>query len=138
MHNIRYTDNPENIEPEMLQGFFVGWPKPPTPEKHLEILKNSYAVVLAVDENTEQVVGFINAVGDGILCAYLPLLEVLPEYQKCGIGGELVQRMVEKLNRLYMIDLVCDESLVDFYRKHGLKPHRAMMIRNFDRQSGEA
>ena len=133
---INYTDSPEGIGPDDLKGFFVGWPNPPSPDKHLEILIKSNAIVLAIDETTGQVVGFINAISDGVLSAYIPLLEVLPEYQKQGIGTELVRRMLSKLSGLYMVDLLCDKELQPYYERFGMKPITAMMIRNFDRQSG--
>ncbi len=133
---INYTDSPEGIGADDLNGFFVGWPNPPSPDKHLEILTKSDAIVLAIDETTGQVVGFITAISDGVLSAYIPLLEVLPEYQKQGIGAELVRRMLSKLNGLYMVDLLCDKELQPYYERFGMKPITAMMIRNFERQSG--
>jgi ribosomal protein S18 acetylase RimI-like enzyme len=77
----------------------------------LKILQGSYKVVLAIDEDSGKVVGFINAIGDGVLSAYIPLLEVLPEYQNRGIGGQPIKIMLEELRDCYMIDLLCDESL---------------------------
>jgi len=133
---IEYVDTVEGITPGRLEGFFVGWPKAPSPETHLRILKGSAGVVLAVDSKDDRVVGFINAVSDGILSAYLPLLEVLPEYKGQGIGGELVRRMITRLKDYYMIDLVCDADMVPFYEKFGLKKMISMSIRRFDRQSG--
>ena len=133
---IRYQTNLKNINLNLLAGFFVGWPKQPSQKTHLKILENSSHIVLAIDETTNQVVGFINAVSDKTLSAYLPLLEVLPEYQKQGIGAELVKRILKQLKDFYMIDLVCDDNLEPFYKKFGLKKFRAMSIRNFDRQSG--
>jgi ribosomal protein S18 acetylase RimI-like enzyme len=100
-------------------------------------LKQSHEVVLAVDEATDNVVGFINAISDGILSAYIPLLEVLPEYKGRGIGSELVRRMLKKLDGLYMIDLLCDKELEPFYQKLGMQPGFAVMIRNFKKQSGK-
>lgn len=132
---IRYQTNLKNINVSLI-GFFVGWPKPPSPETHLKILVNSSHIVLAIDDSTNQVVGFINAVSDKTLSAYLPLLEVLPKYQKQGIGAELVNRMLEQLKDFYMIDLVCDENLVPFYNKFGLKKFSAMGVRNFNQQAG--
>lgn len=84
---IRYTDSLEGIAPAQLSGgFFEGWPNPPSPETHLKILKNSDYTMLAIDEETGQVVGFITAISDGTLSAYIPLLEVLPAYRRRGIG----------------------------------------------------
>jgi ribosomal protein S18 acetylase RimI-like enzyme len=132
----RYTQSVSGIHPFHLAGFFVGWPKPPTPERHLAILKAASHVVLAIDDRTDRVVGFIYAISDGILSAYIPLLEVLPEYRKQGIGRELVRRLLEQLKDFYMVDLICDEDLRPFYEKLGMKYHGGMIVRNYNRQSG--
>jgi ribosomal protein S18 acetylase RimI-like enzyme len=133
---IRYSDTIDGISPEQLEGFFVGWPDPPTSRTHLEILRGSSHIVLAIDEETGAVVGFINAVSDGVLAAYIPLLEVRPEYRGQGIGSKLVSRMEESLAGLYMVDVVCDQELEGFYSHFGMKPGHAMMLRRYDRQSG--
>ncbi len=133
---ISYTTALEGITPDNLRGFFVGWPQPPTPETHLRLLRGSSHVVLALDNATGSVVGFITAVSDGVLSAYIPLLEVLPAYQHQGIGGELVRRLVDDLRHLYMIDLVCDPDMQPFYERFGLRPYHAMLKRNYDRQAG--
>ena len=126
---IQYTDSIEGITAEMLEGFFDGWGDPPSPQMHLQILKNSNFVVLAVDRKCSRVIGFINAISDGILCAYIPLLEVLPEYRGHGIGSELTGRMLTKLESLYMVDLLCDPPLQSFYEARGMSRAVGMMIR---------
>ena len=73
----------------MDSGFFDGWPNPPSRANFYRILQNSTYVWLAVDKDSNKVVGFINAISDKVLTAYIPLLEVIPEYQKQGIGSEL-------------------------------------------------
>lgn len=133
---IEYTDTPENISPDDLRGgFFEGWPNPPSPETHLRLLRGSDEVVLALAESGD-VVGFITAVSDGVLSAYLPLLEVLPGYRGGGIGGELVRRMLAKLDDLYMVDLTCDPDVQTFYALFGMEPATGMMVRRYERQSG--
>ncbi len=134
---IEYVDSPNGITAEQLSGFFVGWPNPPSPETHLRLLHESDQVVLAIDSGDGRVVGFITAISDGVLSAYITLLEVLPEYQRHGMGSELMQRMMAKLDGLYMIDLVRAENLGPFYERFGLIPADAMVIRNFARQSGQ-
>ena len=104
---MRYLTAVDDITPNQLRGFFVGWPNPPSPQTHLAILRRSDAVVLAVDDETGQVVGFINALSDGVLNAFIPLLEVLPAYQGRGIGSELVQRLMAQLGDIYAVDLLC-------------------------------
>ena len=133
---ITYTTSLENIQPTQLAGFFVGWPNPPTPEAHLRILAKAYRIVLAIDSETLRVVGFINAISDGIYAAYIPLLEVLPEFHHRGIGNELVTRMLEELRDFYMVDAICDPELESFYQRFGMFSRTGMAIRHFDRQSG--
>jgi ribosomal protein S18 acetylase RimI-like enzyme len=131
---IRYQNSLDQIRVDQLEGFFVGWPNPPTPTTHLEILKRATSIVLAVQGSS--VVGFVTAISDGILCAYIPLLEVLPTHQHRGIGSELMRRMLETLGEIYMIDLLCDPDLQAFYSKVGMGESSGMLVRNFARQSG--
>jgi ribosomal protein S18 acetylase RimI-like enzyme len=124
--------------PTQLQGFFETWPYPPAPETHLRILNRSDYVFVAVDEETGQVVGFITAISDGVLSAYIPLLEVLKPFQNQGIGTKLMLRMLDQLNGLYMIDLLCDFELEHFYQRFNMKPAFGMRIRNYENQSGKS
>ena len=78
----------------------------------------------------------MNALTDGILCVYFPLLEVLPEFQQKGIGTELTRRMLERFKELYMVDLLCDTSVQPFYERLGIKPATGAALRQFDFQSG--
>lgn len=132
---ITWRTDAHDLRPAQLEGgFFEGWPAPPTPETHLRLLRGSQAVVLALEG--DEVVGFVTAVGDGVLCAYVPLLEVLPGWRGRGVGQELVRRLLHELRHLYMVDLVCDPELVAFYERFGLRAGTAMMLRRYDRQSG--
>lgn len=131
-----YKNSLDGITSDMLQGFFVDWPNPPAPDTHLTLLKQSSKVILAVDDTANQVVGFITAISDGILSAYIPLLEVLPAYKNKGIGKELVTRMLTELDDIYMIDLCCDDDLVPYYNKFGMAKTNGMILRNYNRQSG--
>lgn len=133
---IVYTDSLDRITSNQLHGFFVGWPNPPVPATHLRFLQSSYRVWLALDTQTGQVVGFVNAISDGVLSAYIPLLEVHPDYHGRGIGTELMQRMFASLDHLYMIDLACDKELIPFYERLGMSSGTAMVRRNYARQSG--
>ena len=133
---ISYTGDLGGITAEQLGGFFVDWPDPPTPDTHLRLLHGSDAVEIARDESTGQVVGLITAISDGVLSAYVPLLEVLPDYQGRGIGSELVRRLLSRLEHLYMVDLLCDAELRPFYERQGMRPAAGMMVRNYARQAG--
>ena len=117
---IRYTDDLTGIGPQELRGFFVGWPKRPSPAQHLAVLHGSYRVVLALDDDSGQVVGFVTMISDGVLTASIPWLEVRPGYQNQGIGSELMRRILDGTDQFYSVDLVCDAELVPYYQRFGL------------------
>lgn len=64
---MRYKNTLVGITSDMLNGFFVDWPNPPNSQTHLKLLTNSSKVVIALDDHTKQVVGFITAISDGVL-----------------------------------------------------------------------
>ncbi len=105
---VRYVDSLDGIRLDMLHGFFEGWRRSVSPEEHLELLRGSNHVVLA---------------------AYIPLLEVLPDYRGQGIGTELVRRLLHKLKGLYMVDVMCDRDMQPFYARLGMLPSMGMMMR---------
>jgi GNAT superfamily N-acetyltransferase len=133
---VVYQDSTDGVKPSHLIGFFGGWPGPPSAETHLRILRQSDHVLLARDDGTGQVAGFITAISDGVLCAYIPLLEVLPGWRGRGIGTELVRRMLRRLSGLYMIDLICEPALRPFCERRGMTPATGMVRRNAASQSG--
>ena len=115
----------------MLMGFFEGWKSPHTPAAHRDILKNSAHVVLAFNPDAKRVVGFVTALSDGIQAAFIPLLEVLPEYRNKGIGTALMREMLRKLACMGCVDLTCDPELQPFYARFGMRPSHGMIIRNY-------
>ncbi len=133
---ITYSETLVGIMPENLHGFFVGWPNPPSPETHMRLLANSDQIVLAMDGETGHVIGFITAITDGVLAAFIPLLEVLPEYQGQGIGSELVRRLLAKLDHLYAVDVICDPAVQSFYARFGMQPYSGMIRRKVEHLSG--
>ena len=74
---VRYQRNSDAITPDQLTGFFVGWPNPPSAETHLRLLDKSDHVVLAIDDQSGNVVGFITAIVDGDQQKGARLLDVM-------------------------------------------------------------
>ena len=147
---IEYTSSLDGVEPAHLHGFFEGWPSPPAPERHLELLDGSYRVVLAREAarpgsrlrealSDGVLYAFVpllevlrlppNAISDGVLYAFIPLLEVLPSHRGRGIGSELVRRLLEELKHFYAVDLMCDPELQPFYDRFGMHRATGMIIR---------
>lgn len=134
---IRYLENTTDITSEQLHGFFVGWRNPCSSKEHLSLLRGSNHVVLAVDDDSNRVVGFITAITDGIQAAFIPLLEVLPEWQSQGIGSELVRRILHQLRAYPCVDLTCDSRLQPFYERFGMTRSVGMVLRRYVKPSVE-
>ena len=122
---IKYRSDLDGVSEEDLSGFFVGWPSPPS--RRLDLLRGSSRVVIARDD--DRVIGFVNALTDGVLMAYLPLLEVLPEYQHAGVGTALVDHILDDLGSLYGVDICCDDDVVPFYERFGFQRVNGMVLR---------
>lgn len=127
---ISYRSDLSSLAEADLAGFFVGWPAPPSPAQHLAVLRGSYRVVLAYDD--DRVIGFVNMISDGVLTAFVPWLEVRPEFQGQGIGSELMRRILAEAEHLYSVDLTCDESLKPYYERLGMAALTGMGVRNRD------
>lgn len=133
MREVNYSSSAEGVAEGELSDFFVGWPQPPSNAQRRQVLEAASEVVIARDASGT-LVGFITAVTDGVFAAYIPLLEVLPDFQGQGIGRALVDRMLGRLQDCYMIDLVCDDSVVTFYEQLGGRRLNGVGWRNYQRQ----
>ncbi|MCC6804698.1 MAG: GNAT family N-acetyltransferase [Anaerolineae bacterium] len=130
---IVYTNSLEGITADHLRGgFFAGWSRTVTPETHLRTLQGADGVVLAIDDATGSVVGYITMITDGVLSAFIPNIEVLAAYQGQGIGSELMRRMFDKLKAIPNIDLMCDPAVQPFYTRFGMQALGGMAIRKRD------
>jgi hypothetical protein len=47
-----------------------------------------------------------------------------------------VERMLQELTDIYMVDLICDENLQRYYERFGLHRAHGMITRNFSFQAG--
>ena len=126
---MKYIDSINEISSEQLHGFFVGWKSPLTPERHYELLRGSTHFIVALDDG--KAVGFITALSDGVHSSFIPLLEVLPDYQKRGIGSELVRRMLAKLENITNVDLTCDPEIQPFYERFKMIRSNGMVLRKY-------
>jgi GNAT superfamily N-acetyltransferase len=123
-----YRTSAEGVGTRQLTGFFDGWPSSPSPERHLALLHGSSHVVLA--EEAGVIIGFVTAISDGVLAAYISLLEVRRAWRGRGVGTELVRRLLAELEGFYMVDVVCDPDLVPFYERFGMIPLAGLARRN--------
>jgi len=128
---IIYCDNNNDISSKQIEGFFVGWKKPLTAEQHCKLLYGSTHFVVAIDDETNQVIGYVTALSDGINSSFIPLIEVLPSYQGKGIGTKLMEEILLKLNDISNVDLMCDIELQPFYKRFNMMKSNGMVLRKY-------
>lgn len=126
---IKYQTDLYGITNEQLNCFCVGWKCPISGAEMYKILQNSYRFILAKDR--ERVIGFVNSLSDGVKFAFIPMLEVLPDYQNNGIGSQLLQMLFTELEPIQNIDLTCDEALQLFYSRFGMLKSKGMVFRKY-------
>lgn len=134
--HITYSSKKKDLEGLILSGFFEGWPNKPSEDVLKRSIENADYIMLAIDAEKKKLVGYITAISDDVLSAYIPFLEVERSYREQGIGRSLVKMLLEQLSHLYMIDLVCDKELAGFYKEAGFESWHAMIRRNYANQSG--
>ena len=95
----------------------IGWNRMENEYKN-PLLTSYYHI--AVYEK-EVLIGYIDCVSNGVTDAYIQDLMVHPDYQRRGIGTELMTIMINYLKQkhIYMISVVFEENLKPFYEKFG-------------------
>ena len=90
-----------------------------TPQELSHMLEHTWYMLAAYDG--EQLVGFGRVVSDLVLHAMIYDMIVLPAYQGQGIGGEILDRLVDKClqSGIRDIQLFCARGKRDFYEKRG-------------------
>ena len=130
---IKYYDETDKIEitEEQLKGYFKDWKYPLMPKEHINILKGSTYFIVAIDDDTNNVVGFVTALSDRINFGFIPLLEVLSQYQGKGIGTKLMEKILLKLKDIPNVDLTCDPELQPFYARFKMMKSHGMILRKY-------
>ena len=128
MLKIRYTDLLVGVTEKDLEGLHVGWPKPPSPATHLKSLRNMNAIMLAIDEDTGDVVGFISGMTDETLILFIWDLEVRTQYQHKGIGSELLRRLLDAHGDVYQVNLNTNAKTRPFYERFGFVTHETLVV----------
>ena len=95
----------------------VGWSR--MEKEYNNPLLTSYYHIAVYEK--EALIGYIDCVSNGVTDAYIQDLMVHPDYQRRGIGTELMTIMINYLKQkhIYMISVVFEENLKPFYEKFG-------------------
>ena len=100
----------------------VGWTNYTNQPQMLEqSLAHSLAIYVARDG--EKIVGLVRLVGDGFSSVFVQDLIVLPNYQRQGIGSDLMKEALADYKDAYQVQLATDqtEKNLGFYRSLGFE-----------------
>lgn len=119
---IIFKENALDVKTYLELRRSVKWKKL-SEEQAKRALENSLYTVCAYE--FERPVGMGRIVGDGAVICYIQDLVVAPDAQAAGIGGQLVEMLIEYAESLrlegteMMLDLMCAKGRELFYQNHG-------------------
>jgi ribosomal protein S18 acetylase RimI-like enzyme len=125
---INYAIN-GRIDAKELDHFFQNWKSPPSLKIKRKLLKGSDLIITSREKG--ELVGFLTAISDGAMHAFISLVEVLESHQGKGIGKHLVELVVSHYKGYYDIVLITDPDKRAFYNKLGFSQVYGMHIRDF-------
>ncbi|HVN97227.1 MAG TPA: GNAT family N-acetyltransferase [Syntrophorhabdaceae bacterium] len=111
----------KDVDRKKLQDLFLSnkWDSGNYPDKLETALKGSHRVVTAWDG--DRLVGLMNALADGIMNVFFLYLIVHPDYQKKGIGKELVQTMLHEYKDYARKMVIAYDEAMEFFQKSGFE-----------------
>ena len=98
----------------------VGWTNyTEKPEMLKKAYENSLLILGAYDNG--QLVGVIRVVGDGFSVVFIQDILVFPEYQRRGIGTQLLREVMDRYSSVYQMELMTDNTpkTISFYQSVG-------------------
>lgn len=118
---IRFIDSWN--EDEIMNLYKAGgwWKESYNPSELKNLIKGSFAFVLAIDEISGKAIGMGRLISDGVSDAYIQDLVVLPEYRDRGIGRKLVKALLDYCisKRILWIGLIAEPDQDGFYSNIG-------------------
>lgn len=96
-----------------------GWSSAEKPELLRQALIGSHCLVTAWDG--DRLVGLGNAISDGHLVVYYPHLLVLPDYQRAGVGAEVLRRLKTRYDGFHQHVIMAVRETAAFYERNGFR-----------------
>lgn len=126
--NITYKENILTAEDVILFQRKMSWVEDPKAQWEKSLLNTIYSIVAMKDN---EIIAMGRLLGDAAIYWYINDVFVLTKYQGCGIGREVVSRLIQyvKENSLpeteVSVCLMCAKGKEDFYEKLGFRtrPH---------------
>jgi GNAT superfamily N-acetyltransferase len=77
----------------------------------------------------ERLVGFVRALSDGHLAAYIEDVMVLhQDYRRGGVGDLVMSRLLTEIKRSANVSLFCERPVARFYERHRFRATSYMLM----------
>jgi GNAT superfamily N-acetyltransferase len=115
------THRERPIPPRSVRELYehVGWSRPGSEEDIAEVLEAGPAVGAW---DGDRLVGFVRALSDGHLAAYVEDVMVHQDYRRDGVGGQIMARLLKEIGQVANLNLFCELPVVQFYEGNGFRP----------------
>ena len=125
---VVYRSNPDVTDRELTELYAAAWEEPPALDFR-RVLDHSLSFICAYYEG--RLIGFVRLVWDGGLHAFLLDPTVHPEFQRCGIGRELVRRAVSSArdSGVRWVHVDYEPRLRSFYERCSFQRTEAGLLR---------
>ena len=126
---VTYASNPAVTNEALIELFANAWPAPREPREFAPVLEQSLGYVCAYRQG--RLIGFVNVAWDGGHHAFLLDPTVRSEYQRRGIGTELVRRAAElaRAKGTEWLHVDYEPRLAEFYQKCGFRKTDAGLLK---------
>ena len=123
LKNYKFENNIPTLEEYKYLCESVGWSNHMNFEVAETSLRNSIYCITV--KNHEHILGMGRIVGDGAIYFYIQDVVVHPDYQKHGIGNEIMNLLIEYLNTnapdKAFVGLFASQGKEPFYEKYNFK-----------------
>ncbi|AFZ30240.1 GCN5-related N-acetyltransferase [Gloeocapsa sp. PCC 7428] len=122
MHKVKisYKENYDIDRHSILNLYKANdWSSANKPQQLYNALMNSHFLVSAWDKS--KLAGLGNAISDNFLVVYYPHLLVLPEYQKQGVGRQIMKILTSRYQGFHQHILLADKQAIEFYKRCGFE-----------------
>lgn len=123
---LTWSDTTESLDWDELEALYRAAPLGHKNAVDLRIAFGNSRFVCAVFEDG-RLVGVGRVLADGVDCAYVCDVAVLPSHQGTGLGKQIVARLVERSRGHKKIILYAVPGKEPFYKKFGFKRMRTAM-----------
>jgi GNAT superfamily N-acetyltransferase len=114
------THRERPIPPRSVRALYehVGWSRPANEEQLREVLEAGPAIGAW---DGERLVGFVRALSDGHLAAYVEDVMVHQDYRRGGVGDRIMSRLLTEIKQSANVSLFCERPVTRFYERNGFR-----------------